>query len=293
MDGSPLRATLPIYDCQQVQTSGEVQFTATGGSATGGPIEFMAIGVTNWTTNCSVIIDEENRTFCDAPPIEVRVRQLVNGSYVYGRSFIFDIRRLCPIATCPAPPMPNRAPYVQTGIADQIAVVGQQFTFMIPENSFVDPDGNSLLYTSSRLPDSFTFSSGFFSAVPTVAQTLSVTATAYDNYGGEVFTTFNIIVKPASSARAASLSSEPHSLDVNVLGNPVLGETVEVEVRGAKGNSLQLSVVDNRGYTVSERNVEQASEVEKQTLRVGSSGGLYYLRVTTPTTQRVIKLLKP
>ncbi len=293
LDGSPLRALLPIYNCQQVQTSGEVQFTAAGGNATGGPIEFMAISVTNWTTNCHVIIDRETRTSCDASPIEVRVRQLVNGSYVYGRSFIFDIRRLCPIATCPTPPIPNRAPYVQAGIADQTAVVGQHFTFMVPEDAFADPDGNSLIYTSSRLPDSFTFSSGFYSAIPTVAQTLSVTATVYDNYGGQASTTFNIIVQPASSARLTRPSSEPHLLNVRVLGNPVLGKTVDVEVQGAEGDNLRLSVVDSQGYTISESSIEQASELEKQTLRMGDSGGFYFLRVTTPTTQRVIKLLKP
>jgi hypothetical protein len=102
LNGLALQATAPNVNCDQLKTSGNIQFTATGGSATGGAIEFRAIGVTDWTTNCQQIIDRETRTACDAAPIEIQVRQLVNGTYVYGTSYTFNIRQVCPVAGCGA-----------------------------------------------------------------------------------------------------------------------------------------------------------------------------------------------
>jgi len=209
LNGSALQATRPNFTCDQIKASGNIQFTVTGGSASGGVIEFKAIGVTDWTTNCQQIIDRETRTACDAAPIEIQVRQLVNGSYVYGTSYIFDIRRECPIAGCGGLPAPNRAPVVSAGIPNQVATVGQIFKYNIPANAFVDPDGDELLYMSSRLPDSFTFSSGFFGAYPTTAEVLSVTVTAYDNSGGMVSTTFTITVNPNPSTQPPTTPQPP------------------------------------------------------------------------------------
>ena len=82
-------------------------------------------------------------------------------------------------------------------------------------------------------------------------------------------------------------------LSVLVLGNPVVGESVSVEVRGAEGQSLRLTLTDERGYLVGERSIEQAGAVEFQTLSLGqSSGGMLLLRVSTPRQSQTLKVIR-
>ena len=82
-------------------------------------------------------------------------------------------------------------------------------------------------------------------------------------------------------------------LTVTVLGNPVVGELVTVEVRGAEGQALSLSITDARGYQVSEQSVGRAGVVERHTLRLGQTpAGVLLLRVNTSTQSLTLKLLK-
>ncbi|WP_198175029.1 SBBP repeat-containing protein [Spirosoma arboris] len=86
---------------------------------------------------------------------------------------------------------------------------------------------------------------------------------------------------------------EPSDLQVVVLGNPVVGNEVWVEVRGALGDPLELSLIDGRGQTISHRRVAAAEEVERHEFRLDSaSAGLLFLGVSTPTQQRSVKVLK-
>ena len=84
------------------------------------------------------------------------------------------------------------------------------------------------------------------------------------------------------------------ALRVIVLGNPVVGETVEVEVRGAEGQPLRLSLTDERGRLMSEQAVPVAGAIEHQTLCLGQQpGGILLLRVSTPTQSQMVKVIKP
>jgi hypothetical protein len=83
-----LRLIAPSYSC----SSGAFTFQTTGGD--GSAIEFMAIGITGWTTNPNQFVDRETRTAADAPVITLRARQ--NGSVV---SYDWNIRSVCPIGS--------------------------------------------------------------------------------------------------------------------------------------------------------------------------------------------------
>ncbi len=92
-------------------------------------------------------------------------------------------------------------------------------------------------------------------------------------------------------ARLGTGSEVP--LTVTVLGNPVLGKTVSVEVRGAEGQSLRLQLTDERGHFLSEQSIGRAEEVERQTLSLGQvPAGVLLLRVSTSTQSQTVKLLK-
>ena len=100
----------------------------------------------------------------------------------------------------------------------------------------------------------------------------------------------------ACSSARAGVSQElglGTPLRVVVLGNPVTGQDVSVEVAGAEGQPLRLSLTNLQGQPVSERVVEGAGAVERQTLRVaGQPAGVLLLRVSTPSQTQTVKVLK-
>jgi hypothetical protein len=95
------------------------------------------------------------------------------------------------------------------------------------------------------------------------------------------------------SARQGASDEEPTPLTVVVLGNPVPGREVSVEVRGAAGRLLRLQLTDLKGQVVSERRVDEAGLVEHQVLLLGAQApGLLLLRVSTPTQNQTVKVLR-
>ncbi|RYZ15615.1 MAG: T9SS type A sorting domain-containing protein [Sphingobacteriales bacterium] len=77
-----------------------------------------------------------------------------------------------------------------------------------------------------------------------------------------------------------------------MLGNPVSSQ-VEVEIRGAEGKPLQVQLTDINGHLVSEQQVPQAGVVERHRLPVfHQAPGMLVLRVSTPTQQKTVKILK-
>ncbi|RCR67301.1 PQQ-dependent sugar dehydrogenase [Larkinella punicea] len=96
----------------------------------------------------------------------------------------------------------------------------------------------------------------------------------------------------ASSARLLA-SSETSGLEVVVRGNPVTGDELVVEVRGAAGQPLRLQLNDLNGRLISERQLEQAQEVEQHTLGLNHHpAGLLLLRISTPTRSKTVKVVK-
>ncbi|MDB5244002.1 MAG: hypothetical protein JWP57_4628, partial [Spirosoma sp.] len=99
--GAPnqLRLVAPRYDC----FTGAITFQTQGGSATPtAPIEYMATGITGWTTNPNQFVDVELRQAADAQPITLMVRQLSStGSYIQD-SYLWDMRAICPVSQASA-----------------------------------------------------------------------------------------------------------------------------------------------------------------------------------------------
>jgi hypothetical protein len=82
-------------------------------------------------------------------------------------------------------------------------------------------------------------------------------------------------------------------LSVKVLGNPVQGGELSVEIRGAGGQPLQLTLTDSQGRTVVEQQLPRAEVMEHRRLGVGSQpAGIYLLQVSTPSQRQSVKVLK-
>lgn len=94
------------------------------------------------------------------------------------------------------------------------------------------------------------------------------------------------------NARLAAELRTP-SLRATVLGNPVVGEQADVEIRGAEGKALSMKITDLNGNVLLEKKVDQAAEVERHSLQIGSAPGTYLLQVRATDESTTLKILKP
>ncbi|HEV7350551.1 ExeM/NucH family extracellular endonuclease [Telluribacter sp.] len=96
-----------------------------------------------------------------------------------------------------------------------------------------------------------------------------------------------------AAARTGLAESETiRELTLSVLGNPVT-EVVTLDVRGAKGQPLQVQLMDLQGRIIQTRQIENAAEVEHHTFDVRRVGvGMLLLQVSTSQQQKVVKIVK-
>ncbi|CAN5596397.1 hypothetical protein BH09BAC4_BH09BAC4_02150 [soil metagenome] len=100
--------------------------------------------------------------------------------------------------------------------------------------------------------------------------------------------------EPAALGSARSAADEKTTqLQVSVLGNPVVGENAEVDIRGAAGAAVWMTVTAVNGATILEKKVDKAAEVEHHVLPLGKSTGVYLLRVNTLNESSTVKIIKP
>jgi Domain of unknown function (DUF4331) len=101
-------------------------------------------------------------------------------------------------------------------------------------------------------------------------------------------------VKQNSTNKAERISSEPSDakLSVNVLGNPVSGDDVTVEIRGAKGENLEMDLVNTRGQIIGHQSIDDAGNSETKTFKLGKEVGTYFLRTVSPTERSTVKIIR-
>jgi hypothetical protein len=96
----------------------------------------------------------------------------------------------------------------------------------------------------------------------------------------------------SSGARRASAEAGT-GLQVRVLGNPVQGSTLEVEVRGVAGQRVRLELVDLKGYPLHRQQIESSSAMERVRLAVIGLPGVFLVQVSTATQRQTVKVIKP
>jgi hypothetical protein len=117
--GGTFQLIAPDYNC----TSGAFMFKTSGGN--GSVIEYMAPGISSWTTNPNQFVDVALRTAADAQPLTLFARQ--SGVQV---TFIFDIRAQCPVGARLAAPVANE-PRVKLQAVVYPNPVSDEFTVAI------------------------------------------------------------------------------------------------------------------------------------------------------------------
>ena len=100
--------------------------------------------------------------------------------------------------------------------------------------------------------------------------------------------------EPSGAPARVGAAEEPtSSLQVHVLGNPVVGSAVDVDIRGVKGQSVQINLVDLKGRILHQQTLPQAGEQDRVSVPVSSGQGQLLLQVSVPGQRQQFKLLKP
>ncbi len=100
--------------------------------------------------------------------------------------------------------------------------------------------------------------------------------------------------KQNSTNKAERVSAEPveGKLSVNVLGNPVSGDDVTVEINGAKGENLEMDLVNMKGQIIGHQSIDEAGNSQKATFKLGKEIGTYFLRTVSPKERSTVKIIR-
>ncbi len=184
----------------------------------------------------------------------------------------------------------NGAPTVGTAIADQTVATGSVYRYTFPANTFVDGDGDFLLY-SSDASGWLTFYGAtrtLTGTAPLSATSVDVTVTATDPAGLSVDETFTIAVTDTAPPRIASIErhlpvgspTSADSLTWRVTFNePVTGvDHTDFSVTGTGVGSPTVTVAPDSGnaaiYDVTVTGGNLASLNNTVTLVMGNSHGI-------------------
>ncbi|MFD1143454.1 beta-propeller fold lactonase family protein [Larkinella insperata] len=93
-----------------------------------------------------------------------------------------------------------------------------------------------------------------------------------------------------SEEPAKSLQSNS-AWDAVLLGNPVSTGIVEVEIKGAQGHQVKLSLIDSEGRVIGQTQVKITEGIERHRIVVRDKPpGLLLLQVSTPTHSKTLKV---
>ncbi|OIN58573.1 hypothetical protein BLX24_13440 [Arsenicibacter rosenii] len=211
----PLVLLEPSYNCLTRQ----FVFQYTGGNTE--PVQFMSVGVTNWTTATTFTLDAGLVNDPNLAPLVIFARQ---GNTSLSRTF--DIRTYCKDKT------PNSGPVAPT-LTNQSATLGQFFTYLFPEFT----DSQPVTYQALGLPNGISLNTRLISGVPSATGVSSVTIVATDADGLSTRALFNLTVfaytPPSLSVIAPTYNCQTGAIKFNTAGGD--GTTIEYMAIGVTG----------------------------------------------------------
>ncbi|MBC3789426.1 hypothetical protein FHK02_6018 [Spirosoma sp. LMG 31448] len=264
----------PTYNC----TTGAFTFNTSGGD--GSPITFAAIGITGPTTNPNQFVDIALRTAADAPLITLSATQ--NGTTV---TYVWNIRAQCPVG-------PGTPP-VDPPVGSAFLLLPPTYNCETGAFTFNTSGGNGTTIEYRAVPgitDWTTNPNQFVDEGSRTANDVQPFLLQARQNGVVVTLVWNL---KATCGRARLGAPElERGLTVLVLGNPVVGETVQVAVSGAEGQPLRVALTNLQGRPVSETHIGRAAAMEQISVPLGRPGGMYLLQVSSPGQTKVVRVLK-
>ncbi|GAB3996029.1 T9SS type A sorting domain-containing protein [Spirosoma daeguense] len=188
------------------------------------------------------------------------------------------------------PPSGNFAIIGVTTVSCQSVTAGIRTVSFNPQYSGVNGQPISFSVTNEMLPTTAAgpYTLNLYTDNPIITLKAQQTGSPADaSY------TYNWLASCGSSTNGARVSANAELiLSVRILGNPVLGETAEIEIKGADGKPVGLNLVDITGRLIHEHRISEATQLEHVRIPLTGKQGVLLLTVTTPTEHKVIKLIK-
>ena len=142
-------------------------------------------------------------------------------------------------------PPANQPPTVANAIPNQMATMGQNFSYLIPAGTFSDPNGDALTLSIGGLPNGLTLNGSTISGTPTTVQAPTVTVMATDPGNLAVSTQFTITVSAASPVNPGSFAITGVTL---VSCNPISAGQRQLifspQYSGLSGQPISFSVAN-------------------------------------------------
>jgi hypothetical protein len=153
----------------------------------------------------------------------------------------------------------NFVPYVKNKIPNKTVTVGQSFTYVVPDSTFIDDDGNNTLTYSAKLsngnplPSWLTFNSttSTFSGIPIEAGNISIKVIATDTDNSSLSSMFKLTVEGSTSINK-SLEQNIHVFPnpsnglVNISFGELSNKNVIIEITNIVGQQIYLKAFSNR-----------------------------------------------
>ncbi|GAB3221989.1 hypothetical protein GCM10027423_55850 [Spirosoma arcticum] len=256
------------------------QYTGTNGQ----PVTFEVVNETLPTTAPGPY---RLNLYTDNPTVTLRATQ----SGTAGESsFSYSWLAACVGGSTP-PPTPTPGSFAITGVTTvncAVVTASQRTLTFTPEYSGTNGQPITFEVLNESLPT--TASGPYTLTLYTDNPTVTLKATQSGTAGGASFSYNWLAACGSNSARKGAESGT--ALQVRVLGNPVQN-VVEVEVTGAQGTALTLSLTDMQNRVVGQSRSEQAGAAERHRFNVSAHpDGVLLLRVSTNSQTKTVRIVK-
>ena len=140
-------------------------------------------------------------------------------------------------------PVINKPPVVSNTLANQLVNQNKVLSYVIPENTFSDPDGKIVAVNVSGLPTGLIYdpTNRLVAGTPSASGAWTVTATATDDKGATVSTTFTITVVKPLSMQTPTLDCVTNRLTIRVADGD--GTLTEYRLEGVTNWSSTAELV--------------------------------------------------
>lgn len=280
--GSGLQLTAPTYDC----TTGALRFNSTGGD--GSTVEYMAVGIMDWTTNVNQRIEAGLRQDPSSKPLTLLARQ--HGVTV---SYTFDFRANCSGSATSDGGIGNTGSGSLPGQDQALQLLMPDYNCQTGALMFKSTGGNgsavefmSVGITGWTTNPTHKLEGGILGDSQSKPVTLQ--ARQGSNAVSYVFDFRNY----CASGQARTATAEDQSLQVKILGNPVADQLVVV-VENYTGETLELKLINYNGRVIDSRTLHNDDRAGQHVFDIGNQdAGLILLQASDGVRMSTVKVLR-
>ncbi len=274
--GQPLALLEPLYSC----ATGVITFRYQGGD--GQPAEFMAVGITGWTTQSIHHVEEALRL--EQPPVLIYARQ---GSSLV--SYLFDLKGYCQKATVPLPPPATTG--AQPASPVSLTLLPPLYDCQTGNLRFQIAGGdNSLVEFMAVGITGWTIRAEHI--LDAVIRESKETVRIFARQQGIVS---SLLWNPAQACPfGGRLAPTVSGLQVLLLDNPVLTDRATLRLTGLMASkTVTVLCYDSQGRFVSSTIQESVAEPVSISVKLGQMAGVYIISILVDGHQAQVKAVKP